>query len=55
MEKSSRIYIAGHRGMVGAAIVRLLQSQGFGNLITHAHAELNLTDQQAVRRFFDQE
>ncbi len=55
MDKNSRIYIAGHRGMVGAAIARRLQSQGFGNLITRAHAELDLTDQQAVRRFFDQE
>ena len=55
MDKNSSIYIAGHRGMVGAAIARRLQSQGFGNLITRTHAELDLTDQRAVRRFFEQE
>jgi GDP-L-fucose synthase len=55
MDKNSRIYIAGHRGMVGAAIERRLRSQGFGSLITRTHAELDLTDQQTVRRFFAQE
>jgi GDP-L-fucose synthase len=55
MEKNSSIYIAGHRGMVGAAIVRRLREQGYENLITRTHAELDLTDQQAVRRFFEQE
>jgi GDP-L-fucose synthase len=46
------IYIAGHRGMVGSAIVRRLQALGYTNLITAPHAELDLTDQAAVRAFF---
>lgn len=50
-----RIYLAGHRGMVGAAILRRLQSLGFGNVVTRTHAELDLTDQQAVRKFFRSE
>ena len=52
---STRIYIAGHRGMVGSAIVRTLQAQGQTNIITRTHAELNLTNQAAVRAFFEQE
>ena len=55
MEKSSRIYIAGHRGLVGSAIVRVLRSQGYNNLIQRTHAELDLTDRLAVRAFFEQE
>lgn len=51
----SRIYIAGHRGMVGSAIVRKLKEHGFTNLVTRTHAELDLTDQQAVRDFFSEE
>ena len=47
-----RIYVAGHRGMVGAAIVRHLQAIGCSNLVTRSHSELDLTDQQAVGRFF---
>jgi len=50
-----RIYVAGHRGMVGAAIVRALQQAGHGNLITRTHAELDLTDQAQVRAFFSAE
>jgi GDP-L-fucose synthase len=46
------IYVAGHRGMVGSAIVRRLQSLGYKNIITATHAELDLTDQAAVRAFF---
>ena len=46
------IFVAGHRGMVGAAIVRQLRQSGFRNIITRTHAELDLTDQEAVRRFF---
>lgn len=53
MNKESRIYIAGHRGMVGAAIVRQLQREGFTQLITRTHAELDLTNQAAVREFFE--
>ncbi len=51
----SRIYVAGHRGMVGSAIVRALQAKGYTNLITRTHAELDLTNQAAVRTFFQSE
>jgi GDP-L-fucose synthase len=50
-----KIFIAGHRGLVGSAIVRQLQQRGCNHLITRTHAELDLTDQQAVRAFFAQE
>lgn len=52
MEKKSKIYVAGHRGMVGSAIVRELRRQGYDNIITRTHSELDLTDQQAVNGFF---
>lgn len=52
MNKQSKIYIAGHRGMVGGAIYRELQSQGFSNIITRTHAELDLSNQAAVNAFF---
>lgn len=52
MDKQSKIYVAGHRGMVGSAIVRELRRQGYDNIITRTHAELNLTDQVAVNEFF---
>lgn len=55
MKKNSIIYIAGHRGMVGSALVRTLQSQGYDNLITRTHAELDLTSQSAVNAFFANE
>ena len=55
MNKNSKIYIAGHRGMVGSAIVRELQRQGYDNLILRTHRELDLTDQVAVQRFFETE
>lgn len=48
----SKIYVAGHRGMVGSAIVRRLQADGFSNLVLRTHAELDLTDQAAVDAFF---
>lgn len=51
MNKQSKIYIAGHRGMVGSAIVRLLTTQGYKNLITKTHSELDLTHQQQVHDF----
>lgn len=54
MEKSSWIYVAGHRGLVGSAIVRALSRQGYDNLILRSHAELDLTNGPAVRAFFDQ-
>ena len=52
MEKESKIYVAGHRGMVGSAIVRELQRQGYTNIVTRTHAELDLTRQEAVEAFF---
>ncbi|WP_353432640.1 GDP-L-fucose synthase [Polynucleobacter sp. MWH-UH23A] len=48
-----KIYVAGHRGMVGSAIVRDLQAKGFANIITRTHAQLDLTNQQAVKNFFE--
>ena len=50
-----KIYVAGHRGMVGSAIVRKLQGDGYTNIVTRTHAALDLTDQQAVKSFFQQE
>ncbi len=55
MLKDSKIYVAGHRGMVGSAIVRELQRQGYTNIITRTHAELDLTRQDQVERFFAEE
>lgn len=52
---SQKIYVAGHRGMVGSAIVRTLQSQGYSNIIGRTHAELDLTNQAQVASFFEQE
>ncbi|RXE64945.1 GDP-L-fucose synthase [Muribaculaceae bacterium Isolate-007 (NCI)] len=52
MEKDSKIYVAGHRGMVGSAIVRELRRQGYTNIITRTHKELDLINQQAVNDFF---
>jgi GDP-L-fucose synthase len=50
----SRIFIAGHRGLVGSALVRALQSRGAQNLIVRSHQDLDLTEQSAVRKFFDE-
>ena len=55
MEKESKIYVAGHRGMVGSAIVRELQRQGYTNIITRTHKELDLTRQETVEKFFAEE
>jgi GDP-L-fucose synthase len=55
MESSSRIYIAGHNGLVGSAVVRNLRAAGFSSLILRAHAELDLLDSVAVDAFFEQE
>ena len=52
MEKNAKIYVAGHRGMVGSAIVRELERQGYTNIITRTHAELDLCRQDAVEAFF---
>ncbi len=55
MNKTDKIYIAGHRGMVGSAIVRKLQAEGYTNIVTRTSKELDLKEQQAVRDFFAQE
>jgi GDP-L-fucose synthase len=55
MNRHARIYVAGHRGMVGSALVRKLQANGYDNLVTRTHAELDLTDQAAVNHFFETE
>ena len=52
MGQNSRIYVAGHRGLVGGAIMRALTAQGFSNILTRAHADLDLCDQAAVTAFF---
>ena len=55
MEKNSKIYVAGHRGMVGSAIVRGLEKAGYTNIVTRTHKELDLTRQEAVEAFFREE
>ncbi len=55
MTPSSRIYIAGHRGLVGSAILRRLQAAGHSNVLLRTHAELDLTDERATRAFFEAE
>src|SRR5215472_2888991 len=55
MEKSSRIFVAGHRGLVGSAICRALERQGYTNLVLRTHAELDLTDRSATRAFFQEQ
>jgi GDP-L-fucose synthase len=55
MKPNERIYVAGHRGLVGSALVRVLQAQGFPNLLLRTHAELDLTDANAFRTFFETE
>ena len=55
MNKDSKIYVAGHRGLVGSAIVRSLKDKGFNNIVCRTHKELDLTNQEAVRRFFEEE
>src|ERR1700755_1985400 len=55
MQKDSRIFVAGHRGLVGSAICRVLRQQGYTNLLVRTHAELDLTDRKATRDFFEHE
>ena len=55
MNKSQKIYVAGHRGLVGSAIVRCLEKHGYDHLVTRTHSDLDLTDQRDVRAFFDRE
>ncbi len=54
-QKNPKIYVAGHRGMVGSAIVRHLESKGHSNIVVRTHAELDLTQQAAVKAFFEEE
>ena len=55
LDKSSKIYVAGHHGLVGSAIWNNLKSRGYNNLVGRSHKELDLTDQVAVKKFFDEE
>ena len=55
MEKNAKIYVAGHNGMVGSAITRELRRQGYENLVLRSHSELDLLNQEAVNRFFEEE
>ena len=55
LDKNTKIYVAGHRGLVGSAIWNNLKARGYNNLIGRSHSELDLTDEVAVRRFFDEE
>lgn len=55
MDKSDKIYVAGHRGLVGSAIVRSLKEKGYTNILGRTHKELNLVNQADVRRFFEEE
>ncbi len=55
LEKSSKIYVAGHNGLVGSAIWNNLKARGYNNLVGRSHKELDLTDQVAVKKFFDEE
>ena len=55
MDKNSKIYVAGHRGLVGSAIWNNLLQRGYTNLVGRTHRELDLTDPYAVIRFFDEE
>ena len=55
MKKKSKIYVAGHRGLVGSAIVRALKEKGYSNIITKTHKELDLLNQSDVNSFFEKE
>ena len=55
LDKNSKIYVAGHNGLVGSAIWNNLKSRGYNNLVGRSHKELDLTDQYAVKKFFDDE
>lgn len=55
MDKASKIYIAGHRGLVGSALLENLQQKGYNNIVTRTHKELDLTNQNEVATFFQKE
>ena len=55
MKQNDKIYVAGHRGLVGSALLRRLQAGGYTNILRRTHAELDLTEQRAVNEFFEKE
>ena len=55
LDRTKKIYVAGHRGLVGSAMVRRLEQEGFGQIITRTHEELDLTRQAEVEAFFEKE
>lgn len=55
MQANSKIYVAGHRGLVGSAIVRKLKAKGYNNILGRTSQELDLRDQSSVKRFFEEE
>lgn len=55
MDKDGKIYAAGHRGLVGSALVRKLESKGYHNIVTRTHKELNLINQAQLEEFFENE
>ena len=55
MEKNAKIFVAGHRGLVGSALVRCLERSGYTNILKRSRSELDLGDVPAVRKFFDEE
>ena len=55
MKKTDKIYVAGHTGLIGSAIARRLEKDGYTNVVTKKHSELDLTDQTAVKGFFEKE
>ena len=55
MEKDSKIYVAGHKGLVGSALIRTLEAEGYSNLVTRTHSELDLSRQSDVEAFYESE
>src|SRR5947209_13473057 len=55
MDKTDKIFVAGHRGMVGSALVRRLEAEAFSNVVTRERSQLDLTDESAVAKFFAEE
>ncbi|MDP2278933.1 MAG: NAD-dependent epimerase/dehydratase family protein, partial [Nitrospirota bacterium] len=55
MDKNDKIYVAGHRGLVGSAVLRRLSKDGYANIITRDHSELDLCNQSQVNSFFEKE
>ncbi|MDP1728862.1 MAG: NAD-dependent epimerase/dehydratase family protein, partial [archaeon] len=55
MEKNSKIYIAGHKGLLGSSLIRILEEEGFTNCVVRKKSELDLRDQQMTSKFFEEE